>query len=56
MSRERKVPQASEFDAVELEQLLADVAPDERQRGAIREAHRQLEKDLLRLATSHQGS
>jgi hypothetical protein len=37
-------------DDAELERLLADLSPDELGRGAIREAHRQLEKDLLRLA------
>jgi hypothetical protein len=37
-------------DDAELERLLAEVSPDELGRDAVREAHRQLEKDLLRLA------
>jgi len=37
-------------DDAELERLLAEISPDEPGRGAVREAHRQLEKDLLRLA------
>jgi len=37
-------------DDAELERLLAGISPDEPGRGAVREAHRQLEKDLLRLA------
>lgn len=37
-------------DDAELERLLAEVSPDAPGRDAVREAHRQLEKDLLRLA------
>ncbi|MBL8921606.1 MAG: hypothetical protein JNJ54_22285 [Myxococcaceae bacterium] len=37
-------------EELELERLLAESAPDERDRETLREAHRQLEKDLLRLA------
>ncbi len=37
-------------DDPELEQLLKELAPDEASRAELLEAHRQLEKDLLRLA------
>jgi len=37
-------------EELELARLLAEVAPDEADRELVREAHRQLEKDLLRLA------
>ena len=37
-------------DELELERLLNEAAPDEATRDALREAHRQMEKDLLRLA------
>lgn len=37
-------------DDAELERLLLESAPNEGDREALREAHRQLEKDLLRLA------
>jgi hypothetical protein len=37
-------------DEAEIERLLAELAPDDVERSALREAHRQLEKDLLRLA------
>jgi hypothetical protein len=37
-------------DERELERLLAEAAPDDALRDELREAHRQLEKDLLRLA------
>lgn len=37
-------------DDIELEALLAQLAPNELERAALLEEHRQLEKDLLRLA------
>lgn len=37
-------------EELELEQLLAQLAPNETARAQLREEHRQLEKDLLRLA------
>lgn len=40
----------SEFNDPELEALLAELAPGEAQRVLLLEEHRQLEKDLLRLA------
>jgi len=51
MSRQRtSTPSPEQFDDLELERLLREAAPDEADRAALEEAHRQLEKDLLRLA------
>ena len=41
---------SGEFEDKELEQLLAELASTDAEREALKEEHRQLEKDLLRLA------
>jgi hypothetical protein len=44
------VSEPFENDDAELERLLAEAAPEDAARAELRESHRQLEKDLLRLA------
>jgi hypothetical protein len=51
MSRQRtSTPSPEPSEDLELERLLREAAPDEADRALLEEAHRQLEKDLLRLA------